>query len=406
MKTKQAPALLGGARECALICSKLGELAVQEHLSNQARHATRRSGCASRWCVGIDVNAAAPERNGHQMGPGESTTNQPGVAADRGETIPYQIIAPERGVLSDPPLITQPTTGLRQRFPDLIPARPYCADVLGDGLKIRERKLALERRHIQLNGPATFTWMPHDIDHAGAYFAHRDANLPEPNFIAINPENGHGHSAVLLAMPVARHRAARIEPLHFYGAVERGIARRMGADRRYSGLITKNPVHPHWRVEWRREEPYTLPDLADWLFPEDMQPDFSVETTFGVGRNCIVFDELRLIAYREVRAFKSNGSLDTFQARLERVATDINTQFPNPLRPAEVRSIARSVSRWTWRRFSNEKFSELQRHRINIRWADHISAEMTKPWAAEGISRATWYRRQRDALTKTDWTTP
>src|SRR6476659_6115666 len=61
-----------------------------------------------------------------------------------------------------------------------------------------------------------------------------------------------------------------------------------------------------------------------------MQPDFSVETTLGAGRNCIVFDELRLIAYREVFAFKCDGNLETFQARLERVATGINTQFPNP----------------------------------------------------------------------------
>ena len=58
------------------------------------------------WCVGIGVNTAVPERNGHQMGPGESTTNHiPGVAADRRETIPYQIIAPVSGRLSDPPLI-------------------------------------------------------------------------------------------------------------------------------------------------------------------------------------------------------------------------------------------------------------------------------------------------------------
>jgi hypothetical protein len=216
------------------------------------------------------------------------------------------------------------------------------------GLRIRQKNLALERRHIQLNGPASFRWMPHDIDHAGAYFAHRDANLPEPNFIAINPENGRGHSGVLLAMPVARHPAARIEPLHFYSAVERGIARRIGADRYSSGLITKNPIHAYWRVEWRRDAPYTLPDLADWLFPEDMQPNFSVETTLGVGRHCTVFDELRLIAYREVRAFKRDGNLETFQARLERVATGINTQFPNPLRPSEVGSIASSVARWTW----------------------------------------------------------
>jgi hypothetical protein len=184
-----------------------------------------------------------------------------------------------------------------------------------------------------------------------------------------------GHSAVLLAMPVARHAAARVEPLHFYGAVERGIARRIGADRHYTGLITKNPVHAHWRVEWRRDEAYNLPELADWLFPEDMQPDFYVEQTLGAGRNCIVFDELRLIAYREVRAFKRTGSLDAFRSRLEGVAIGINMQFPVALRLAEVRGIARSVAKWTWRQFSNEKFSELQRHRASCRWANHVSAE-------------------------------
>jgi hypothetical protein len=164
------------------------------------------------------------------MGPGESTTNHIlGVTADRRETIPLSDNSAVSGRLADPPLTNHRTASLRQRFPSLIPARPYCADVLGDGLRIRERKLALQRRHIELNGPASFRWMPHDIDHNGAYFAHRDANVPEPNFIAINPENGHGHSAMLLAVPVARHDAARFEPLHFYGAVERGIARRIGA---------------------------------------------------------------------------------------------------------------------------------------------------------------------------------
>ena len=133
LKTKRAPTLPSGARRIPVLLRRVRpdqpqarRLAVQEHPSNQARHATRRSGCASTWCVAIGVNTAVPERNGHQMGPGESTTNHiPGVAADRRETIPYQIIAPVRGLLSDPPLITQPPTGLRQRFPSLIPARPY-----------------------------------------------------------------------------------------------------------------------------------------------------------------------------------------------------------------------------------------------------------------------------------------
>ena len=324
--------------------------------------------------------------------------------------MPYQIIAPEWG-LSEPPTNSQQANGLRQRFPSLIPARPYCADDLADGLRIRERQSALERRHVQLNGPSLLAWMPHDIDHPGAYYIHHDANLPPPNFIAINPANGHGHCAVLLAMPVARHAASRVEPLRFFSAVERGIARRIGADRHYAGLITKNPVHPHWRVEWRRDEAYTLPELADWLFPEDMQPDFSVEGTLGSGRNVVIFDELRTFAYREVLKFKRAGAtFDQWRARLEVVATGINLQFAGyslqkadgtrnvgPLRHAEVRAIAKSVAKWTWRHFSLEQFSEIQRRRANARWADHVSAETTRPWEAEGISRRTWYRRRADA---------
>jgi hypothetical protein len=283
----------------------------------------------------------------------------------------------------------------------LIPAKPYCADNLSDGLRIRGRERALQKRHIQLNHPATLAWMVHDIDQPGSYFAHRDANIPEPNMIMVNPQNGHAHSAVLLAVPVACHSAARMAPLRFYAAVERGIARRIDADRQYTGLITKNPLHTDWRVEWRRHQPYTLPELADWLFPEDMLPFPSVEATHGTSRNCTVFDELRAIAYREVRDFKRRNSLDAFQARLEHVAVGINRQFPEPLSFAEVRAITRSVAKWTWRHFSTEKFrirqSMLGKRANAVRWAGHLSAESTRSWETEGISRATWYRRRAKA---------
>jgi replicase family protein len=275
-----------------------------------------------------------------------------------------------------------PHASLRQAFPDLIPAKPYCADILDDGL-FRSRSAALRRRHVQLNGPSSFTWMPHDIDRPGAFYAHDDANVPPPNVIMVNPENGHAHSAYLLANPVARHSASRVGPLRFYGAVERGIARRLGADRRYTGLIAKNPLHADWKVEWRREQPYTLPELADWLFDSDMAPDLSVQTTLGVGRNVTVFDELRVFAYREVLRFKRDtagiAGLTTFQARLEAVALGINMQFPEALKLTEVRAIAKSVSRWTWARFTPENFSQKQRHRAQTRTRRHLGiVEMIK----------------------------
>jgi hypothetical protein len=229
--------------------------------------------------------------------------------------------------------------------------------------------------------------------------------------------------------------------------VERGIARRLGADRRYTGLITKNPLHADWQVEWRRDQPYTLSELADWLFDGDMAPDTSVETTLGAGRNVTVFDELRTIAYREVLKFKRDDAgaagLAAFRARLEAVALGINRQFPEALNLSEVRPIAKSVAKWTWARFTPEKLSQLQSHRAKARtrrnlavvqeikdvcadptqrtvsaaalaaclnksartarrvWAEPRklyearSRAQQRPWEAEGMSRATWYRRRR-----------
>jgi hypothetical protein len=285
---------------------------------------------------------------------------------------------------------------LRQIFPDLLPLKPYCADCLSDGLQIRSKSVALTRRHIQLNGPAAYRWIVHDVDRPDAYFADRDALLPPPNVIAINPENGHGHIAYLLASPVARHSMARLEPLRFYAAVERGMARRLDADRCYTGLIAKNPMHACWRVEWRRNEPYTLCELEGWLFATDMRPNPTPPKTWGAGRNVTVFDELRAVAYREVRKFKADGqAFECWFDRCLKVAQGLNSQFPQPLNLSEVRAIARSVARWTWRNFSVEKFIARQRHlakRGNAKRWGNSSAEKLQPWKAIGVSRATYYR--------------
>jgi hypothetical protein len=64
-----------------------------------------------------------------------------------------------------------------------------------------------------------------------------------------------------------------------------------------------------------------------------------------------------------------------------------------------LRAITKSVADWTWRHMSTAGFSARQ-SRIGTRgnakrWADHIPTEVTKPWEAEGIHRATWYRSDR-----------
>jgi Replicase family/Primase C terminal 1 (PriCT-1) len=287
----------------------------------------------------------------------------------------------------------------RDGFASLIPSRPYCVDEVGDRLLVRDRERALQHRHVQLNGPTVLQWMAHDVDRCDAYLAHRDAFIPEPTFIAINRQNGHAHCAILLAAPVTRVPfATRDAPLRFYSAVERGIARRIGADRAYVGLIAKNPLHPAWDVEWRRDEPYSLEELADWLRFEDMRPDLSVKTTFGAGRNVTVFDELRQIAYREVLPFKRSGSMATWLDRCLRVATGLNQQFPTPLDYSEVRAVVRSVAKWTWRNFTEQTFSKRQAHRSKLGHAKrsgNASERQAKPWLTLGISERTYRRRKQ-----------
>ena len=236
--------------------------------------------------------------------------------------------------------------------------------------------------------------MTFDVDRDDAYCAADDAGLKAPNIISINPRNGHGHVSYLLATPVHRYAASRRKPLEFYAGVERGYRRRLGADRGYSGLIAKNPLHLDWRTDWQALKPYTLEDLDCELDFKDKAPEPIVEREIGAGRNITVFDSLRRLAYHEVRAFKPTDNFDGFYRRVLDLATGLNIQFYEPLRGGEVRAIAKSVAKWTWRHFSVEGFSGIQRARVNRRYVGRDTAKASKPWDALGVSRATYYRRK------------
>jgi len=67
------------------------------------------------------------------------------------------------------------------------------------------------------------------------------------------------------------------------------------------------------------------------------------------------------------------AGLAAFRGRLEIVALGINMQFPEALKLTEVRAIAKSVSSWTWSRFTAENFSQMQRHRAQTRTRRHLA---------------------------------
>jgi hypothetical protein len=56
---------------------------------------------------------------------------------------------------------------------------------------------------------------------------------------------------------------------------------------------------------------------------------------------------------------------------------------------SDIRATVKSVSKWTWARFSLEQFSRIQSERVKSRWAGHKAS----PWVELGLSRASYYRK-------------
>ena len=281
-------------------------------------------------------------------------------------------------------------------------------------------------------------WLVFDVDHEDSFEAWDRANLHPPNLYAQNPANGHSHLLYALATPVGTCDSHRRAPIELAAAVQRGMTRRLRADPCYANRLAKNPQHPRWRTSWLIGEPFDLKKLLEPLDREDTRPFAQRSEIAGISRNCDLFDALRGFAYANVLAFKETGNLNAWVRCLLEEARAINTCFLLPLSIGEMRQIARSVGKWTW----HERFADIQATRASrgrsllakatsdsiataidqlegrtttVAIAQRIgksprtvrryasqprhqyeahSLQQSRPWLAQGISRATWYRQK------------
>ena len=140
----------------------------------------------------------------------------------------------------------------------------------------------------------------------------------------------------------------------------------LNADDCYTHLICKNPLSAKWRVLECHTASFELFDLAKHLTLKSKFDTFLkkrkklIERRFAQndphyvqGRNCSLFDDLRMYAYSIVKGHKAqNGTFDSFHAKLFEYASDVNKQFSSPLPVSEIKSTVKSVSRWTWNKFT------------------------------------------------------
>lgn len=238
-------------------------------------------------------------------------------------------------------------------FYEKLPKKPYCSDDLGRGVIIRPKRTAIQKPYIQHNPPCLVSSLVFDIDRQDAYFAWSDANLPTPTWIAKNRQNGHAHIGYMLLAPVCTTHRAKQNVIQYLAKIEQAYSLALGADRGYTGLITKNPCHGTWENHTFGVQPYDLNYLADFVELQELKTD--LKEVSGLGRNCMMFDTVRFWAYEAIRAFIS-GSPDSWYAEVLKVAINANEVFLDPLGYSEVKATAKSVARWVWRNHGSAEF--------------------------------------------------
>lgn len=254
--------------------------------------------------------------------------------------------------------------GLEQ-FTDRFPNKPYCSDDLHLGLQIRPKHLALLKRYIQPNHPYYTHFFVFDLDYPTAYvdLFYSMVGVPTPNLIVENPDNGHAHYVYQLKTPIYQTNASNDKPIKYGNAVYLALRQALNADINYSGLITKNALHKHWRTHILREQPYTLDQLSERLdlTARQINKEIKIDEAVGLGRNCCVFHTVRHWAYVEVRQYRAK----TFNQWLESVIAQccsVNAQFTVPLQYNEIKGIAKSIARWVWKRdgYAYQEFIDRQ----------------------------------------------
>lgn len=323
---------------------------------------------------------------------------------------------------------------------DDLPYKPYCSNDLKTGLLIRPRSVAIGQKYIELNPPHVKKFLTFDLDYPSWPYVADDVFLPQPLWYVENRENGHSHLIYVLRTPVFTTSAAHLKPLKYLNAIVDAYSERLNADPMYSGLISKNPWSDKWRVVQTGDMIYDLDFLADAVWRElSRKPTKKpVENVAGLGRNCWIFEHVRVWSYRAIRKFWGgkgySGNLAGWEEAVEYKCLEENAKFFYPLEGREIKQIVKSISSWTWRRLNAKGFSEWQRKNINRRWdkeskkaqgiamlkdgysvedvilklnvsqatvynwlkeasPDDVKRTLTalKPWEAQGISRRMWY---------------
>ena len=239
------------------------------------------------------------------------------------------------------------------QFINTIPKRPYASDNLNYGVKICSKDAALLKVYLQPNHPYYLHNIVFDLDYEASLveILYSKTGLPLPNLIIENKENGRSHAIYQLKTPVFKTDASRQKPIIYLNAIQRTLQHVLDADVNYTGLICKNPLNDRWRTNTLRQTPYTLDELAnkleiDW---KQISKPIKQDEAVGLGRNCYIFHKARHWSYVAIRKHRGATYNTWLQSVLDH-CLKLNEGITEPLGYNEVKGIAKSISRYCWKR--------------------------------------------------------
>ncbi len=243
-------------------------------------------------------------------------------------------------------------TPIAERFP----RRPYVSSDLTFST-VRPLDQAEAWRYIQHNPPAHACLLVVDYDQdegLPAVDVWRVAGLPKPAWVASTPGTNRGHLAWALASPVCTTSAAHLAPLRYLAAIEQAYKTAINGDQGYVGLLTKNPIYSGlepWNVAWMDPTPRSLAELAAAVSLPSLGKKVTPLKPVGFGRKVATFDTVRHWAYTAVSSYWLKGEA-AWHVAVRAQVDAMNATFTEALPESHCRSIAKSIAKWVWARFT------------------------------------------------------
>ena len=254
-------------------------------------------------------------------------------------------------------------------------------------------------------------WLIFDIDEPfSGQYAWEIHGLPPPNYIAFSRDSRKYHM-VYAVIPVCTTENARLKPLRYLAAIQRTYTRLLSADEGFAHLVTKNPLHSDWLVHVFHNHEYSLGELHDAVGELDKKKfDASDRELIGYERNVELFDALRYHSYNMIENVRQGEfTSESWCNYLTDHANELNQKyFTNAvsvdgaskglLADSECRSIAKSVSKWTWRNQDSIRAKERKmqldesqplatRQALGAHYAANAKAEATRAKIQSAVDR-------------------